>query len=623
VIAEPADCILGSSRAMAGLFRRANRLVGFRIVLIIAAVIVVFAVSANWAWAVETNWPAFDKPTPNPGENFRSAGFYMSWVKIVMAWLVFLAWVRSTDWISIDIQELNLKELNYLMWNPIVFGTFMFAFILLWLLPMYFSIGFILLLIAYITPLTTYVILRNSLVDNDRRVFTSEHLRFWFASHLTRVGMKVDPEKPDPRVGNSAVTLKAFGGDERTNNTRLLLSRQSPGFFISQEIVADGLANRCTAIMLDCTQQGAAVNIMVDGVWLPRPPRDREQADPIVESLKILCGLDQQDRQNLQSGKFLALYEKSKRIVVFNSQGTPTGERILLQLEETAIRFKSLDDLGMRVKMQGQLKELLESSKGIVLLSAMPGDGLRSTTDVALQTCDRFVREFIAIEEESSTYRRVENVPVTFYKKAEDQTPATILPKLLRTQPEVVVVRDIVNTETLNILCEASSDKLIISTIRAKDCVEAIWRTLSMGVQPADFAEHISAVLCQRLVRKLCNDCMEAYVPPPQVLLQLGIPEGRIEAFYRPKQPPQEPDPKNPYVPCATCNGIGYMGRTAIFELLVVGETVRKALVSNPNPDLLRRAARKDSMKSMQEEGILLVAKGVTSLPELLRVLKQ
>ncbi len=105
------------------------------------------------------------------------------------------------------------------------------------------------------------------------------------------------------------------------------------------------------------------------------------------------------------------------------------------------------------------------------------------------------------------------------------------------------------------------------------------------------------------------------------MLQQLGIPEGRVQAFYRPPQPTGGRGETRDL--CRVCGGIGYLGRTAIFELLVVGDAVRKVLAASPKLDLLRQAARKAGMKSLQEEGILLVAKGVTSLPELMRVLKQ
>jgi type II secretory ATPase GspE/PulE/Tfp pilus assembly ATPase PilB-like protein len=124
-----------------------------------------------------------------------------------------------------------------------------------------------------------------------------------------------------------------------------------------------------------------------------------------------------------------------------------------------------------------------------------------------------------------------------------------------------------------------------------------------------------------RLVRKLCETCKEAYPPPAEVLKQMGLPAGRIESFYR---PPTKPiDPKHPEKVCEVCQGIGYRGRTGIFELLVVDDLMRSVLGSQPKLDALRDAARKSKHRALQEEGLLLVAKGVTSLQELLRVLKQ
>ena len=211
----------------------------------------------------------------------------------------------------------------------------------------------------------------------------------------------------------------------------------------------------------------------------------------------------------------------------------------------------------MRPKLQEQRKELLALHKGLILFSAAPGNGLRSTTDVALHVCDRYVREFAAVEEESNPYQPVENVPVTTRRPT--ASPTDVLPRLFRTEPNVVVVRDLVNAQTVGMLCEKSAEnRLIISTVRAKDCAEALLRVLVLGVPPAEFAKVVAAVVGQRLVRKLCDACKEAYAPTPQILKQLGIPEGRVQAFYRPPQP----NPEEPKEPCQVCGGIGYLGRT-------------------------------------------------------------
>jgi type II secretory ATPase GspE/PulE/Tfp pilus assembly ATPase PilB-like protein len=372
--------------------------------------------------------------------------------------------------------------------------------------------------------------------------------------------------------------------------------------------------------MMDFTTQSVAMNIMVDGVWLPREGMDREEADPALAALKLLSGMNPQDRQSRQEGTFAAEFKTTRFSATLATQGTATGERAVVQFAEKKIRFKTLDELGMRPKMQEQLRELLSLPKGFLLFSALPANGLRSSMGVILHCTDRFTREFAALEEETNRYEPVENVAVSTYSAAAGQTPADLLIKIFRMEPNVVVVRDLVNAQTVSLMCrEIVEDRLMISTIRAKDCADATLRVLALDVPPLEFAKAVYGVLCQRLVRKLCESCKEAYQPAPQILQQLGIPEGRIPAFYRPR--PADPD--RPKEICDKCNGIGYYGRTAIFELLTVGDNTRRIIATNPKIDLLRQAARKDGMVSLQEEGVLLVAKGVTSLPELMRVLKQ
>ena len=428
---------------------------------------------------------------------------------------------------------------------------------------------------------------------------------------------KLDPHELGPPVkvfGHSAI-------DATTDNARLLMARQSPGLLTAREILAEGLVVRATAFMLDYTQQAAAVRTMIDGVWIPGEPRGRDVADPALESFKLLCGLNPQDRQNRQEGMFEVEYQSRRYVATFVSQGTPNGERALIQFVEGKIPRRTLDELGMRSKLQTQLGELLELPRGFVLFSAIPGGGLRSTMDAVLHHCDRFTREFAAFEEEANRYQEVENVPATTYNIVGGQPLTGLLAKFFRTEPNVVVIRDLVDGEMVEFLLEqVPDDRLIISTVRATDCADALLQVLALGAPQAEFAKSVSGVLNQRLIRRLCDACKEAYAPAPQILQQLGIPEGRVQAFYRPFQPnPQEP----PKEPCQVCGGIGYIGRTAIFELMVVGDEVRRALANDPTPEAIRRAARKEGMKSLQEEGVLLVAKGVTSLPELMRVLKQ
>jgi type II secretory ATPase GspE/PulE/Tfp pilus assembly ATPase PilB-like protein len=584
-----------------------------RFLIIFAVFAFLLLVFAGFSYAEE--WPA-----ANISSNaWRGPGHYLSLLKIIATLILFFFWVKTTDWANCDMQE--VKAMDLLHWNPILFGTFFGAILLVFAIPgINFWIGYAILFLSYVAPLTTFIILRNKKVTNDLRVMTAEHIRYWLAVNLNKVGFKIEHKKRDPHEAGPPVKVAASDPDERVRNARLLAARQSPGLLAAREIIAEGLFNRASAIMLDFTQQGMALNLMIDGVWHPRDARDRESADPALAALKLICGMNPQDRQNRQEGPFVIEFRGKSFNATMASQGTPTGERVIVQLEQKKIPYKHVEDLGMREKMEERLRNLLASPKGLVLFSAPPASGLRSSTKIFLQSTDRFTREFMAVEDAKNPYEEVENVPVTTYDSGAGQGPEDILLKIFRMMPNVLVVRDLVNDKTVDMLCEEIEEegRLVIGTIRARDCCEALLRVLSLGVTPELFANSIAGVVSQRMIRILCYDCKEAYAPQPQLLQQLGIPEGCVPALYRPKPP----DPENPKLICPRCNGIGYFGRTALFEYLEIGENVRRVLIENPNLDLLRQAARQDGMKSFQDEGLLMVAKGVTSMPELMRVLK-
>lgn len=576
-----------------------------------AAALVLLAAGDAWA---QGSWP--DYPiTPE----YRGTGFYLSGFKIFLTWIVFLLWARSTDWISTDVQE--VKKLDWKRWIPVVVGTFFVSFVLIWLVPVFWAV-FPLEFLAWAVPLTVYIVVRNKAVSSDQRVMTREHIRWWVADKLSRVGFKVKVEARDPREKGAKVILTAAGGPTQPEEQkRLLIARNTEGFLEARRMVEGGLSRRASAIRLDYNQQNVEVNYLVDGVWHKGEPITREAGDPALASLKLLAGGKPEDRQARQEGKFAAQLESEKYKATILSQGVPTGERVVLQFEGKEIKFTSLEDVGMREKMEEQLREVLARAQGLFLFAAPPASGLRTTTNLALRTCDRFLRDFASLEEESNRYEPIENVNLTTYKQDGPEDVTVVLRRVFRSDPNAVVVRDLVNAELVGMMCEEAIDaeRMLVGTIRAVDCADALVRVLAMGVPREQLAEAINGVLGQRLVRKLCETCKEAYKPAPQVLQQLGIPEGKIEAFYRPHQP----NPELKEVPCPACSGIGYIGRTAVLELLIAGDNVRAVLKKNPTPELLRKAARADGMRSMLEEGIVLVAKGVTSLPELMRVLKQ
>jgi type II secretory ATPase GspE/PulE/Tfp pilus assembly ATPase PilB-like protein len=539
------------------------------------------------------------------------------WRVLPRSWLLFLLWVKSTDWLSTDAQHTKQR---WTLWNAIAFFVFFAGILLFFIIPNFF-IGYFLLLICYVAPLASYVVMRNKQMRSSSDiVFTGRHIKRVIARNLNKVGIKfadeVDPSELGPKI-----EYKAEGADDRQNSINLLTVRQSEAFIPSRELINDALRQRATHVMLDFTQTAVGVRYQIDGVWHDRSSMEREVVDPILVAFKLLAALNPQDRRSRQAGQFGMTADAVKYTVKIATQGTQTGERALLQFEPVKMPNLDLTEMGMREKMQEQVNELI-SGNGMFIFCSMPGGGLTTTIDQVLAQSDRYVRNFTEVVDGDKPYRDIENVHPTTYSSQAGETPVTVLPKLIRTYPDVIVLRDVADLETLNILVEqAGEDRLVITSTRAKEAVEALLRIMMLKVSPADFASVVTGVLNVRLVRKLCEKCKEAYPPPPEVLKQLGLPPGRIEALYR--TPTQPINPKKPDEVCDQCNGVGYVGRTGIFELLIVDDHIRKVLTTAPKLENLRLVARKLKHRSLQEEGILLVARGVTSIQELLRVLKQ
>jgi type II secretory ATPase GspE/PulE/Tfp pilus assembly ATPase PilB-like protein len=556
----------------------------------------------------------------------RNRQFSVSWPKLLIFWLLFLIWVRSVDWVNRDsqIHELGYGKWNLIMFLPFFLVVFFFVFPMFSPLPSFFPLGLGLLFVSYIASFSPYVVIHNKSVEGHQKIFTGDWFRYEIAQLANKVGIKIDAERKAEYEKGVNVDLLAIGAEEeRDNQANLITARQSPGYLIVKELVANMVDKRVDRVIIEFTQQSVVERDHIDGVWHNGETRDRESGDVMLAVIKTLAGLDMNERRKKQVSRFGAGYNGTKYICPVTTQGVKTGERVVIDLlGGRREQFDTLEELGMRDKLAERWLELLGTGKGLFILSAMPAGGLTTATDVSLNQTDRLMRDFFAIEEESQREREIENIEVWTYNAAANETPALKLVPIIRKYPNVLIVRDFVDKKTATMLfsiCKPASevrdDRLVITNVHAKEAPEALLRMLQQKVPQRDFAEVVTAVLNVRLVRKLCESCKVAYDPSGELLKKLGIPVGKVGQFYR--------TPKTEEVdkPCLQCAGIGYRGRSGLFELLVVNQEIRRLLVKQPKLELLRKAARAAHMRTLQEEGILLVARGVTSLQELQRVL--
>ena len=189
----------------------------------------------------------------------------------------------------------------------------------------------------------------------------------------------------------------------------------------------------------------------------------------------------------------------------------------MLHMALTKQKFSKLDELGMRDRMRDQFRETINRPTGLILLSAPPVGGLKTTWNVGLGAADRYMRDFVAIEDKDQAITDVENVEVDTYHAAAGETPEQVFRKLALKQPDVFCVPELPNTEMLRLLCGHVNDdgKMAISSVRAKEAPEAILRALMLKPSVQEFAKALVCVLNTRLIRRLCEECKQAYQPPP------------------------------------------------------------------------------------------------------------
>jgi type II secretory ATPase GspE/PulE/Tfp pilus assembly ATPase PilB-like protein len=422
----------------------------------------------------------------------------------------------------------------------------------------------------------------------------------------------------------------ASGASDDDREATLQAVRPSPGYPHAVLLLADAITKRADLVLMDFTPQQVNVRYQVDGIWHNMPALPRDTADYMLASLKHLAGLDFRERRQRQSGEFVSDYLRHRHKCRITSQGIPAGERVLVEIGRKRPPLDSLEDIGMRKAMQGALLSAINQDGGIVLFSGLPGDGLSTTWRAALQSADRFMRDFYTVQEKSRQEPEIVNVGSVEWNESAGESLTSVLRSLLLREPNAIAFTEIGTGAALNEMTNLASRQgiTVVTRLHARHAAEAVMRALLLKPDVGAFAETLRMVVCQRIVRKLCPDCRQRFQPNPEMLVRLGLPPGRVTWLYRQYQPAPEElvDEKGrpvEIVPCRKCGGSGYYERTGLFEMLEVNDAFRQAMRSSPTVQKLSEAAAQSGHVSLRDEGLVLVARGDTSLEELQRVLKK
>lgn len=389
---------------------------------------------------------------------------------------------------------------------------------------------------------------------------------------------------------------------------------------IVDNLLEYAISSRASDVHFEMLDDGILVRYRIDGILheIIRMPKEIHPA--VVARIKILCGLRVDEHTHPQDGRFR--YKLGEHTVDVRVSVIPTfyGEKMALRLLSASQKPLSLAELGLLEKDIQAIEGAIGKTYGMVLSCGPTGSGKTTTLYSILNLLNKPEVNIVTVEDPIEyDMRYVNQMQVNV---AAGITFASGLRSILRQDPNVIMVGEVRDAETANISVQAAlTGHLVLSSLHTNDAPTAVPRLVDMGVPPFLVAAVLNDVVAQRLVRKIHIECIESYVPERSVLESigrelesLGVNPKTIKlpsTFYRGRG-------------CAACGGTGYLGRLGIFEVLPVTEAVRKLIISSEfNLDNLQKTARAEGMVTMFEDGLRKVERGITTIEELFRVIRE
>lgn len=395
--------------------------------------------------------------------------------------------------------------------------------------------------------------------------------------------------------------------DQDESQDLLSVSRDAPIVSLVNSLFLRAVNIRASDIHIEPYEKDAAVRMRVDGILHEVLNLSRPRYSSVNARIKVMSKLNLAESRLPQDGR-IRLRAGDKTIDVrVSTIPTLFGERIVMRLLDMTTRMLPLEEVGLLNEYFERVSSLIENPYGLILSTGPTGSGKSTTLYAILQKVNSPQRNVITIED--PVEYQVEGIGQIQVNPRIGLTFANGLRSILRQDPDVVMVGEIRDNETAEIAIHASlTGHLVLSTLHTNDAPTGVTRLMDMGVEGYLISSSLLGVIAQRLVRKLCTRCRQPYKPSQTELRQAEIdPKNYPDLkFYEP-------------VGCPNCLNTGYYGRTGIFEVLMMDEELRSLVTRSGETSRIRQAARKNGMRELKEDGMAKVARGITSLEEVLR----
>jgi type IV pilus assembly protein PilB len=381
---------------------------------------------------------------------------------------------------------------------------------------------------------------------------------------------------------------------------------ESPVVKLVDQILLKGVKGGCTDVHIEPDTNTVRTRYRIDGILQQGPALPKSLQSSLIARLKIMSNLNIAENRLPQDGRFR--FHMGKRQIDMRVSTFPTvhGENVVMRLLDKGKGILGLDKLGFTPKNIELFKHAISRPNGIILVTGPTGSGQTTTLYAALTYLNNSEHKIVTLEDpveyEIPLIRQAQiNVRAGF-------TYSSGMRSILRQDPDIILVGEIRDMETAEIAIQAAmTGHLVFSTLHTNDSAGAFPRLIDMGIESFLVSSSVICVVSQRLIRKICLDCKTEYKPTEDELNKLGLKEkDRRYKFYQGKG-------------CGTCNGTGYSGRCAIYEILNVSSRIEKLILERSDGPEIKAAAIDEGMMTLFHDALIKAVNGQTSIEEVLR----
>lgn len=385
------------------------------------------------------------------------------------------------------------------------------------------------------------------------------------------------------------------------------MAQSAPVIKLLNYILYQAIKDQAADIHLEPFEDEFKVRYRVDGVLYELDPPPKHLATALISRVKVMSGLDISETRLPQDGRIeLSI---SGRPVDLRVSTLPTmfGESCVMRILDRSVVSLDMTQIGLQPDELKIIRRLLKMPHGIILVTGPTGSGKTTTLYSALREANEISAKIITTED--PVEYDIEGIIQVQVNEEIGVTFASCLRSILRQDPDMILIGEIRDRETAEMAIQSSlTGHVVFSTLHTNDAPIAVTRLVDMGVEPYLVAATLEAVVAQRLVRKVCQNCRTFYEPSEEALMELDLTMSQVagKQFAYGKG-------------CADCHFTGYRGRTAIFEIMTVTERIRELIMDNVPTSRIREAALEEGMRTLRDSGLVAIFDGVTTIEEVVR----